>query len=670
MHDTRLPNSLEQLESRIAPAAGVGGSVDFGPPTIVDAHTLTFKELDGDNVTVKFSKGILDSDDAIEKYFTFETYGGDLAATAEGGWFYGAKLISIDLNQLNAKKFRGLSISVTAEPGESSEESPRIKETRGDGHVNVGAIHADGLDLGNVLVDGSLEQITAGDSNANNGGLKSLTLDYLAGYNYSGEGGYYSPVSTIVGAIKSLNIHNDIDAAVLKVIGGKKAGIGEAIIGGSLLGSYDDFGGSIYVSGSIGKISVGGNLDGSYGKYSGSILADGNIGSVHIAGAILGGDSYSGYSGIVQADGKIGSATVVGDIHGGNGERSGMIHGGLAIGKVEVQGNIFGGEGYAAGRIETAGKISEVVVGGNIVGGTADYSGSIMSTETIKSVTLNGNLEGTNYRGTGSVFSEDGIDRLSIDGNLIGGGGHGSGSVQAASVIKALSLTGDLTGGDGDGSGSVLSLAGNIKKVLFEGVKTPGAGELSGVIGGQAGIAAMAEGLFGSTYEFGEATGNLTPVSHEVTTYVPSSGEIILDSDLGYFSYGAVLFVGGFSGVSGGSWVNGNYQFVESTGVLTAASSGIGGIPVLNSSGTFGVSQFASELVLGDSAPLNFVTEVYSSAAVFNNSLGGGGTWDFTAYYAETMVLQVDTPEASHTTVTEGLSTTLIFNSETGELVA
>lgn len=462
---------LELLECRIAPA------------TLIDAFTVGFQDQDGDMVKVHFSKPILDSSEKLDMIFSFEGLGESSQEI----------LLGIDLTHLDAKKLKGLNITIDAQKtlittGSLNQIVPELPYYIGDDHVNVGFINAMGIDLGKVSIDGSLEKILAGDSKANTPGLGLLHLDYLGlpGDRIS-EPDFNAVSSHIVGAVKKMEIHNDIVGAIFKITGGKSAGLGQAFIGGSLLGNDADFSGSIHATGSIGKITVGGNLIGGDGKYSGSILAEGNIGTVLVNGDVRGGVGdygYYGYSGIIQADGKITTATVGGNLIGGDGERSGMIHGHTGIGKVEVKGDIIGGGGYASGRIETPVKITDVKVGGSIIGGTASYAGSILSTKTVNSVFIGGSLQGADNTGSGSVFSEEGINKLTINGGLTGGDGETSGSVEAVRAIRSVTIGGDLVGGVGNQSGSVLSLGGKISKLVHDGESAAGDGEFSGVFVG------------------------------------------------------------------------------------------------------------------------------------------------------------------------------------------
>jgi len=61
---------LESLEARVTPAVYFS-DVPNGDPTIVDPSTVTYRDADGDMVTVKFSKGIIDSQETLNAIFDF-----------------------------------------------------------------------------------------------------------------------------------------------------------------------------------------------------------------------------------------------------------------------------------------------------------------------------------------------------------------------------------------------------------------------------------------------------------------------------------------------------------------------------------------------------------------------------------------------------------------------
>lgn len=104
---------IEPLEARIAPAS------------------LTFTDVDGDNVVITTSTGAL-------------TLGGNVIVN-------GGRLETLVLTDA---AFQGANVSIVATPDPTG---------GGDGRVRVGSIEASGRDLGTVLVDGALGAIDAGD---------------------------------------------------------------------------------------------------------------------------------------------------------------------------------------------------------------------------------------------------------------------------------------------------------------------------------------------------------------------------------------------------------------------------------------------------------------------------------------------------------------------------
>ncbi len=440
-----FPVILERFEDRIAPAA------------LVNASTVTFQDVDGDEVTVKFSKKILTSQESWDEVLSFAP--GDVSGEKLEG-------INLSLLDLTPAQLNRLGVTIVARQAGG-----------GDGLVNIEAILGEGIDLGHVVVDGALGKITAGNANAATAGLLSLSVDSLGLTENPAD--FSDITSVIVGNLNNFKVTHDINKALLSVTGSDTAQLVQAKIGGSLIGGDDDYSGSISVNGRIGKISIGGDLTGGSGMYSGSVVS-GSIGYIVIGGDVTGGEGTEGYSGMVFSNGKISYATVHGDLVGGAGERSGMIHGHTGISSVKIGGSIIGGDGYASGRIETGRKIVQVVVMGDIVGGTADYAGSVMSMETVRHVQVGGNLEGADSRGSGSVFSEEGISRVVVHGDLQGGYGEGSGCVEAAGKIASVRVDGNLLGSVGNKSGSVLSFGGKIGSVIHKGYSSEGWGDDSG----------------------------------------------------------------------------------------------------------------------------------------------------------------------------------------------
>ena len=85
------PHSIESLESRIAPA------------TLVDAHTVTYTDVDFDLVTIKSSKGAFVDPNVNSSDFTFT-----------GLPAFGQRLVLRDLSN-DGITFKGATLTITAQ---------------------------------------------------------------------------------------------------------------------------------------------------------------------------------------------------------------------------------------------------------------------------------------------------------------------------------------------------------------------------------------------------------------------------------------------------------------------------------------------------------------------------------------------------------------------------
>ena len=192
--------AVEELEPRRAPAV------------LVNAHTVTFTDVDGDQATVKTSRGTFSL-----AQFTFAASG------------VGEQLQKLDLH--NQPAFAGATLTITAK-----------RAAAGDGFVNVGAILARdtgtgvGIDLGAVTVHGDLGRITAGDATAATRGLKALTVQSLGRFGTSTQAAGGSLESDVEGALGSLHVNASIDGAFVNVLGMADGKIGKVFVGGSLIG--------------------------------------------------------------------------------------------------------------------------------------------------------------------------------------------------------------------------------------------------------------------------------------------------------------------------------------------------------------------------------------------------------------------------------------------------
>lgn len=125
------PPTVESLEPRIAPA------------TLMNPHTVSYTDNDGDTVLVTTSKGAW----SLATNFVFVPSG-----AAE-------QLQTINLK--NATDFAGAKLQVKA-------TGP------GDGVARIGFIDATGVDLNSVTIDGDLGRLYAGDTIDSTPGLRTL----------------------------------------------------------------------------------------------------------------------------------------------------------------------------------------------------------------------------------------------------------------------------------------------------------------------------------------------------------------------------------------------------------------------------------------------------------------------------------------------------------------
>jgi hypothetical protein len=212
--------SLWALESRLAPAV-----------TIVNAHTATFTDIDGDRATVTVSAGTLTA---------------GLFATAAAG--VGDQLQGIDFS---AGGFDGATLTI----------SP-IKVPAGDGLVNVGFINSTGHDLGAVSVAGDLGQIDAGDSDPAAPAVAALTVRSLGRFGTVTQAAGGSLESNVNGALSKLVVKADLAGAYVNVDDGADGTIGSVTVGGSLIGGSDTSSGRVFASGNMGPVAIGRDLQG------------------------------------------------------------------------------------------------------------------------------------------------------------------------------------------------------------------------------------------------------------------------------------------------------------------------------------------------------------------------------------------------------------------------
>lgn len=464
----RTESSFEPLEGRIAPAV------------LLNASTVQYKDVDGDLVTVSFSKALFTPgaglDAMLDRVFKFDTGNVRTSGTTDNAQV----LQTLDLTGVAPSLFdldksitNGVSVAVTAEPFNS----------QGDGLVNVGYVKAtqsaiNGLTLGKVTIEGDLGRIDAGTSSKATA-IKSLVVNSLGLLGTSTQAAGGDLTSTFIGAVGSVIVNTSVKDVVFTIENGNVTN------GKPLPGNL----GGLFIGG---KLSVTPNLA---VVDAGSFVVDGNIGKVTVgtvpSDGIFGGSSQG--SGRIHADGKIGSAVIRGDIRGGAGDNSGQLSAIRGIGDVTLQFSVFAGGGENSGRIVSSqgslGKISLHAIRGEIGiddgGDSGDGAGAISAATGIKSIrvlggTSDGNIRGGVGDGSGAVTTFTGsIGSVDISGSIIGGAGLRSGRVFAGENISHATV-GNITGGAGSESG-VLRAGTDLGTTTVRSL-TGGTGSESGVV--------------------------------------------------------------------------------------------------------------------------------------------------------------------------------------------
>jgi hypothetical protein len=238
---------VEPLEPRIAPAI-FSSTVKFVNPT-----TATYTDVDGDLVTVKFSKAIL----------SMANVGTVLLTSPIDPTHDQLQVINLKAPGL-AKPAAGTSITITV-----------AQKGSGDSFANVGYINGTGLDLGAVTIRGDLGAIDAGDATTKTPGLKGLTVQSLGAYALTT--GATDLHSDIAGALSKVTVKGSVTGATVEVSGGKDGKLGPVKIAGSLTGGTPVRSGTFHSSGDMSLVKIGYDLTGGAGMESGALLGDGKI---------------------------------------------------------------------------------------------------------------------------------------------------------------------------------------------------------------------------------------------------------------------------------------------------------------------------------------------------------------------------------------------------------
>lgn len=242
----------------IIDALGVGVivSADTSLRIVNGGKTATWRDVDGDLVTLTATKGVLDPGDFA--FLPLGTFGGE-------------QLLALQIGDDNAP---GLGLKFSAR----RDAAQKI----GDSFVHVGHIDGSGLALGAVSVDGDLGQLSGAS-------LKSLFARSLGRFGTDTQGGMGDIVTLVAGPVGSISIGGDVFGTIF-------------------VGSDQN-----PTAGTLKSLTIGGGMFGGSAAYSGSVIATGSIGSIKIAGSLFGGSAP--LTGIFS-NGTIGSLSIGGDVRG------------------------------------------------------------------------------------------------------------------------------------------------------------------------------------------------------------------------------------------------------------------------------------------------------------------------------------------------------------------
>lgn len=431
---------IEPLEARIAPATLTG-------------RVLTYTDLDGDKVTITFTKGTYALSD-----FTFSPPNGG------GG---PEQLLSMNFADVGDEDKAGTSIT--------------MKVTRagmGDGVTNVGSILAMGMNLGDVTITGDLTQIRAGDGEVGAVGVKSLKVGSLGIYGLATVVGG-SRISTVDGAIGLLQVKGDIYQAEINA-----ESIGKVTVGGSLVGGVASYSGRIAVETKLGDVTIKGDIRGGTGAASGTLYSGGSIGKITL-GSLLGSSGESGSlvegSGSIVSRGDISSITINGRMEGGAGFASGSIRAGISssanpkIGDIKIKGSMAGGAGDFSGMLFSEGTVKSLTVGGSIMGDAGDYNlggaaqGQVYIMKTLGSVKVTGDVLGGSGTSGGRIYAKAGLGPVTIGGSMVAGPGVNDPALISDKAIGAVKIGGDVDGREGAGVTMQIAAGTNLAGVTIGG---------------------------------------------------------------------------------------------------------------------------------------------------------------------------------------------------------
>jgi hypothetical protein len=457
-----LPGS-QTLEARIVPA------------TLVNPMTLTYRDFDGDDVTVQFSAPILDAGN-VNSVFVFNN------GNVNGNNVLPQQLRSINLSGLPAAAGTALTTVAIRNPASG-----------GDGFAALGQLNATGRDLGAIKIDGDLGRILAGDVTTLTPGVSELSVHSIG--RFGTKTGATNLNSRIQGTLDLLVVKEDIKGAFIEVFGGANGRVNTLSVGGSMLGNGSANSGRVHAHGNLGKVTVGRDVLGGNGSHSGAITSFADVSSVSIGGSLIAGKGS--FSGMIRTDvnggghtegefgGHIGLVNIGRDVVGGVGLGSGTIASESGnLGNVTINGSVTGGVGSRTGQVYALSNVGNVIIGRNIVGGAGLESGLVFAGSTMGNVTVRGSVRGGAGEVSGEIKAVLSVGIVSITGDVVGGTGRWSGQIYSTN-FAAVNIGGSVRGASGEQSGTVIgNQQGSIPALRITGDVVGGAGYGSGTVGG------------------------------------------------------------------------------------------------------------------------------------------------------------------------------------------
>lgn len=425
---------IELLESRIAPATLTG-------------RVLKYVDLDGDQVTVTFTKGSIASSN-----FTFDT---SFATTGP------QQLQRIDVSGVADVEGSNLIVSTK-------------RATGGDGIAHIGEIIATGRDLGVVKTGGNIGKIIAGNNTLPAPGIKALTIGSYGIFDGATQPMASNQSSIITGSVGSITILGDFGVGTLSVAGSVKT----LKVGGSFVGGSNPSEGRFIISGDLTTGTIGGSFIGGAGTLSAQLTITGNAGSLLIRGSlIIGAIPSDVQSGQVEVSGSIKTLNILGDVRGSSTtftQNSISVDG--TVGSLKIGGSVSGRpDNPATIRLADTITLPGIAVTSVLIKGTAQnmilsagLNFGTGSTLSVGSVTINGSFLQSRI----AIGAQYGADNKP---------GTADDMLNAASVLNKLIIKGAVFGTVG-GSDYFGILAGKIASATLSGSKialAPGAQNLN-----------------------------------------------------------------------------------------------------------------------------------------------------------------------------------------------